>query len=347
MSAVGAKMKLKLLALSVLGFISTSSYALQCTNAYGSTQNLNFNVSKLMNSSDNQVGKLVIADTISNGQQIKAICPREPSGLSYRNYMLANPSKHYVVETIQEGIQLLYFNEYINGGFQILSQGGVNGPAMVTPPVGNVAYKDTAVASGQWFVVMDHQITLYIRIKKPFVGTVSMPTSTLINVYIRTSAADGNGTPVYNISFSGYIEAPQSCEVNAKQIVKIDFGNVSANAFKGLRPGEKPSSVQPITRQVAVQCTNVNAQALLTLSLEANDVTGDIIKSSNPDVGFKLSDTKGKVLTPNNINSNIPFKMLQNPIYIPIDAWPVSLTGKPPTQLGPFTSTGVLRVDYQ
>lgn len=335
-----------------MGLISLPSYAAQCWNRGGqySSQPVNLDITQALGIADNQVGKVVTAFA-NIGLTINAVCqPENNTGVTYRSYILSNPQQHYIVDRYNK-VQMLYFNEYINGGLEILSQGIASGNGqgvILYPPVGNVmTTADLAVSQGRPFMVQDHFVTLYIKIKKPFVGKVPMPTSRLIDVYIRTNPVDMNQFSVYNISFTGYVEAKQSCDINANQVVRIDFGDISANAFKGLAIGEKPASVEKITRQVAVQCTNVDAQAILTLSLESTNSSGEIMKSNNADIGFKLSDMNNRVLIPNNINSNISFTMQQNPMNISFNAWPVSLTGKTPTVLGPFSSTGLLRVDYQ
>ncbi|MPN19809.1 putative fimbrial-like protein SfmH [bioreactor metagenome] len=97
---------------------------------------------------------------------------------------------------------------------------------------------------------------------------------------------------------------------------------------------------------MAIKCTNVAAQAYLTMRVEAEKATGQMMVSDNPDLGFIVADSSGNPLTPNNLSSNIPFQLDDNAAArVGIRAWPVSVTGNKPTE-GPFTARGYLRVDY-
>jgi minor fimbrial subunit len=44
---------------------------------------------------------------------------------------------------------------------------------------------------------------------------------------------------------------------------------------------------------VAIKCTNVAAQAYLTMRVEAEKATGQMMVSDNPDLGFIVADSSG------------------------------------------------------
>jgi minor fimbrial subunit len=168
----------------------------------------------------------------------------------------------------------------------------------------------------------------------------------MFTVYVTTASGEPLDMPVYRISYSGSVSVPQSCKIGTGDFLEIKFGEIPAYAFSQAGPGNKPNNVNKQTHTLAIQCTNINAQAILTLRLEAEKATGDMMVSDNPDIGFKLSDQNDKVLIPNNMNSVIPFNILQQPANVIIKSWPVSITGNTP-QIGPFKSRGYLRVDFE
>lgn len=45
----------------------------------------------------------------------------------------------------------------------------------------------------------------------------------MFRVYVTTTSTDPLTTPVYTISYSGTIQVPQSCEINAGNVVEFDF----------------------------------------------------------------------------------------------------------------------------
>lgn len=140
------------------------------------------------------------------------------------------------------------------------------------------------------------------------------------------------------------IVVPENCEINSGQIVSIGFNNISSSAFK--TAGVKPERVNPQARTIGIKCNNIAAQANLTLRVLADNVSGDAIVSNNKDVGFVVTDTNNKALTPNSLSSFIPFILDSNgSANVTIKAYPVSVTGNKPTE-GVVTSLAYLRVDF-
>jgi minor fimbrial subunit len=52
----------------------------------------------------------------------------------------------------------------------------------------------------------------------------------MFRVYVTTTS-DPLTTPVYTISYSGTIQVPQSCAINAGNVVEFDFGDIGASLF--------------------------------------------------------------------------------------------------------------------
>ena len=142
------------------------------------------------------------------------------------------------------------------------------------------------------------------------------------------------------------ITVPENCVLDTNDLVTVDFPNsISTGAFK--TAGAKAEGVSPEVRSIALQCSNIKQQASLTMRVQADDVSGDAIVSTNPDVGFVVTDKSEKHLRPNSFNSLIPFNLDNNgSANVTIKVFPVSITGKPPAE-GPVTSRAYLRVDYQ
>ena len=63
--------------------------------------------------------------------------------------------------------------------------------------------------------------------------------------------------------------------------------------------------------------------------------------------GFIVADQNDTPITPNDLNSVIPFRLdAAAAANVTLRAWPISITGQKPTE-GPFSALGYLRVDYQ
>ena len=188
--------------------------------------------------------------------------------------------------------------------------------------------------------------TISLMIRKPFVG-FSAFSKVVMYTQISTDPNTGaNGPYVSELMINGQIDVPQSCDLNGGTTVQMKFGNIGANTFSQAGAGNKPAGVNPQTHTIAIKCKNMEAGAILSLRIEANNISGNAIVSDNPDLGFIIADSTQTPLTPNNINSKIPFNLDDNAsATVPISAWPVSVTGNKPAE-GRFTSEGYLRVDF-
>ncbi|WP_430673359.1 fimbrial protein [Klebsiella aerogenes] len=186
-----------------------------------------------------------------------------------------------------------------------------------------------------------------IRIRKRIVGEIYIPPTLVYTKGSNTYVSDNLRKPEIHYFFHGSIKVPQSCELDAGQIVEINFGSIGASLFSQAGAGKKPAGVNPISRNIHIQCKNIDAQSILSLRIEAEDTTGDIMISNNQDIGFIISDKNGNPLTPNNINSKINFKLNDNASAdVIISAYPVSITGRKPAE-GLFAARGYLRVDFE
>lgn len=140
------------------------------------------------------------------------------------------------------------------------------------------------------------------------------------------------------------IVVKESCEINAGQMIDVNFNTIPVNAFR--YAGEKAVGVSPILRTLKVSCSNIDPNTNLSLRVQAGQYSGNAIVSNNPDVGFVISDLNDRELTPNDTSSILPFNIgNNNNADVPIKVYPVSVTGNKPKE-GVVTSTAYLRVDF-
>lgn len=335
-------MKFKLLISSMLLLASAQSFAVVCWNSKGNgvVDDVFYDLSNSFSSSNNAVGKIVeLKKNFSS--QVYGTCPAHNSNISRNRTMRSYVSDLSVIETIDR-YKYLPINDYLVGAMKITDSFAGD----FYPPANYVQMgTDPNVSKGQPFGIWDSNFTFRLKVIKPFIDFVPIPKKTMFTVYVTTGSADPLNIPVYKISYSGSISVPQSCKIGTGDFLEIKFGEIPAYAFSQAGPGNKPNNVNKQSHTLAIQCTNIDAQAMLTLRLEAEKATGDMMISNNPDIGFKMSDQNDNVLLPNNINSVIPFNLKQQPANVTIKAWPVSITGNKP-EIGPFKSRGYLRVDF-
>lgn len=335
-------MKFKFLISILLLLCSVPSFARQCWNFKGSNvvDSINYNLSNTFNHTNNSVGQ--IKDLVLNfPKEIEAVCESAnyPGiNTTARAYITDEP----VVEDTGS-YKYIRINDYLLGAMRI------NDSAAGTfyPPRRLYMGSHPNVDYSRPFPIKDTNLSFRIKVVKPFIGNVSIPSKTMFKVYVTTTTSDSLIYPVYTISYSGRIIAPQSCSIDSGTVLDIKFGDILASEFNQAGIGNKPNSVDPQTRSVSVQCSNMNAAATVSFRVESDKSQGDMLISDNNDVGFKISDMSGKTLIPNNPSSYSEFILDQSQhATISFKAWPVSVTGKKPT-LGKFTSRAYIRIDFQ
>lgn len=317
----------------------TQALATVCANENGVPTDIYYDLTDKFNSSNNQIGQIVTLAEKSQWVGVNAVCPKGTSGnTTKRSYVTDFP----ITSTI-DGYNYLKLNEYLDGAMKITdSYSGVFYPPQNFIQMGS----HPNVSKNQPFGVKDSNLVFRLKVTRRFINMVEIPRQTMFRVYVTTTSSDPLTTPVYTISYSGTIQVPQSCAINAGQVVEFDFGDIGASQFSQAGAGNRPQNVSPKTQTIAIKCTNVEANAYLTMRVETEKVSGNALVSDNPDLGFIVASTNNTPLTPNNLASKIPFRLDDNAsAVIGITAWPVSVTGNKPSE-GRFTSRGYLRVDY-
>ncbi|AHG20870.2 adhesin [Chania multitudinisentens RB-25] len=317
-----------------------SALATVCYNSNGTPTDITYDLSQVFNSGNNNVGEVVTLPEKSGWVGIKATCPAGTTGyVTYRSYVTTLP----IQETL-DGYQYLKLNDYLNGAMSITDSAA----GIFYPPQDYVRMGEhTNVPQQKPFEIQDSNLVFRLKVTRRFVNMVPIPRQVMFTIYVTSSNTDPLTTPVYTISYSGRIEVPQSCEIDAGQIVEFDFGDIGASLFSQAGAGNRPPGVTPQAKPVKIQCSDgVAAEAYLSLRLEVEKAQGQIMVSDNPDVGFIVANASGTPLTPNTLGSKIPFRLDDNRVAnVELRAWPVSVTGNKPAE-GPFTARGYLRVDY-
>jgi len=190
------------------------------------------------------------------------------------------------------------------------------------------------------------QVKLRLKIKKKFVGQSFLVNRDIGYVYAASSASDIPSQPIVIIRLNAVMTVPQSCSFDVGDVIEFDFGSIPSSAFS-VAAGNRAQGVNTITKNIGIECKNIDAQQMLSARLEVANYKDNIIVSDNPNVGFQLADSNERVLTPNNINSFIPFRLDENArSQFILKSWPVSVTGQTP-QPGPVAAQGHIRIDFQ
>ncbi|WP_253378652.1 type 1 fimbria D-mannose specific adhesin FimH [unidentified bacterial endosymbiont] len=317
------------------------AWAAVCQNSTGVAKDISYDLSGVFNHANNRPGEIVTLAQKSGLVGVNAICPRGTTGRStMRSYVTSLP-----VTTVIDSYKYLKLNDYLDGAMQIHD----DFVGTFYPPANFIQMGEHHnVSNNSPFPVNDSRLVFRLRVTRRFINMVVIPPQKMFSVYVTTTSSDPLNTEVYSISYSGTIQVPQSCAINAGQIVEFDFGDIRASLFSDAGAGNRPQKISPQSKTVAIKCTNVEANAYLTMRIEADsdNVQGNALVSDNKDLGFVVANASGTPLTPNSLASKVPFRLDDSgQAQVGIRVWPVSVTGNKPAE-GRFTSRGYLRVDY-
>ncbi|WP_192831110.1 fimbrial protein [Klebsiella michiganensis] len=329
------------------GFIVPAAYAGTgwCTPSSGAPTifTYNFGTKQVSDTSQNQAGTTFTdAYTWDLGGKYPATCACD-SGNTYQNTYFetktALPLGH------SDGTYQYYkINDYLEIATDIFISG--DRKEYVPTPWVN---ESNEIQSAQYNCsqVINYgtgsQGKLSLYISKAFIGTSQINTK-ILDIYASATSGSFGGTPVVSLNIQGQVIVPQTCSVNAGQIVTVDFGSFMSGEFKN--KGQMPAGYTPKTITVPIKCNGMDANASLTLRFQAEASADEpaAIKTSNDDVGVQITDDSGKVIEPN--SGLIPFQLDDNlQATVTFHAAPISTTGNAPAE-GTFSATAYIRVDF-
>jgi minor fimbrial subunit len=143
------------------------------------------------------------------------------------------------------------------------------------------------------------------------------------------------------------LSVPENCVIDAGSIIEINFGQIESNEFNST--GQKPNSVNKITKNIPITCQGINPGAMLKarLTSSSNTQTDALDALNSEHVSFKFSDKDDKPLYINTPTSTIPFQLGTNyKADFSFKAWPISKDGKTPTP-GKVNGQAFLILEYQ
>lgn len=313
-----------------------------CTVAGGSTEQFkyDFGTMNISDTSKNQPGT-VFPDAYSwdLGSAYYSICSCEGTF----------PRMYFHTETglalgHNDGSEQYYsVNDYLEVATSVYIAG--NRAAYVNTPWENESNEQnqTHDCTSSYTTSTGSKGKLSLYIKKAFVGTVSINTK-IVDIYGSSVSGSFGGSPLASVYLTGQVIVPQTCSVNAGQIVTVDFGSFMSGEFKN--KGQMPAGYTPKTITVPIKCNGMDANASLTLRFQAEASADEpaAIKTSNDDVGVQITDDSGKVIEPN--SGLLPFQLDDNlQATVTFHAAPISTTGNAPAE-GTFSATAYIRVDF-
>ncbi|WP_172641818.1 fimbrial protein [Serratia sp. S4] len=229
-------------------------------------------------------------------------------------------------------------NEYLAVGTDVWISGYAQ--RWVSVPFNDVNNAYSSGCGAQTFETGGYgHVNLYF--KKAFVGQSVIPSTTVMRIFGSKTSGSYPATPLAIVNISGTITVPQSCRINDGQVINIEFGNILSNALK--TKGAGPTGYAAKVEQLAYVCTNMAQGVKLSFTFkgQASPDDSNALATNNPDVGVRLEDMSGAVLTPNSGKLSAVLDHATQKGSTSFKSYPVNTTGKEPAA-GEFKSTATI-----
>jgi len=189
------------------------------------------------------------------------------------------------------------------------------------------------------------KLSLYFN--RPFVGQLVIPETKILNIYMSKTKGSFSAVPISYVTFHGMITVPQSCSINAGQVINIDLGDMRSDtiATKGAMPSGKVKDVN-----VTLDCSNIAAGTKVLLSVNGQAAAGDntALATNNKDIGIRLTDGQGATISPN--SGRLPVTMDYSGTHqlgsSLMKVAPINVTGSMPIP-GPFKAVAIINAELQ
>lgn len=329
-----------------------------CESSSG-TRNYPFVVNKTIDSPDNNQQGTIIESQWSSSGNYNATCDCDNTNYRGYNYLSATTGDLTQKGTFSEDRDNghMYYYVLIPGKLEIGTETFVAGKLNQYIPVPFSAVSNLDPGAGgctgaaMLGMAAGNKGSVRIYITHPLVGEVVIPQTTIVNLYISKSASSSGDNippgvpPVSRVTISGTITVPQSCSINAGQIIEVKLPDILGKDIRNL--GDSPQEAH-VTTHVNLTCSNVANGTNLSLSLAgANDPhNSDYLQTDNENIGIRISDKNDNTIVPNG-SAELPVDDYQDGSgSSTFTAAPVNTTGKIP-HTGQYQATATLEVQIR
>lgn len=353
------------LSLLALAFFSGQAQAEDMGNGTGwctptsGTRTFPFSFNQTIDSTDdNRRGEIIEADWSTSGNYA-AVC--DCDNVDYRgyNYFTATTGDLTQKGTFGESRYYGYMNYYVllPGKLEVGTEAYIAGSLgqFVPVPFTSVSNKDASAGgcpgAEMKSMTAGNRGHVRIYITHPLVGEVVIPETTIVNLYLSKSVIDSGENippgvaPVAHVTMSGTIIVPQSCSINAGQIIEVKLPDVLGKDIRHL--GDSPQESH-VTTQVNFTCSNVADGTNLSMSLngENDPHNDDYLKTSNDSIGIRISDKYDNTIVPGG-SAELPIENYRSGAgSAEFTAAPVNTTGTIP-HTGEYQATATLELQIR
>lgn len=236
-------------------------------------------------------------------------------------------------------------NKYLEVASEIFIGGG-RGAYIATPFTqdSNEQYDMCSATALDYATGSKGYVSLYFT--RPFVGQVAIPTTKILDLYASRISGSFGPIPISSVYMSGSVTVPQSCNINAGQVINVDFGNIVASKIK--TKGEIPEGMIPKLIDMTVACNNISDGVKISLSINGTASSDDptALATSNNDIAVRILDATGTPVEPNNGLLPVIMNYAAQTGTSSMSLAPINVTGHEPA-VGEFNAVATIKAEMQ
>lgn len=241
-----------------------------------------------------------------------------------------------------DGLHFYSLNKYLEVATELYVGGNVG--KWFATPFPNIDNDFSSACTGvtNWISGANGYVSLYFT--RPFVGQVVIPSTKILDLYGTKVTGSYGGMPMSSVYMSGSVTVPQSCEINAGQVINVKFGNIMSNDIKN--PGEIANGFTPKVVDMTLACNNISNGVVVSLSFSGEPSGGDptALKTDNNDIGVRVRDANGNIVPPVNGNLPVTFDYSSQTGTSSMSLAPMNVTGNPPA-IGQFNAVATINAE--
>jgi type 1 fimbria pilin len=241
-----------------------------------------------------------------------------------------------------DGLHFYSLNKYLEVATELYVGG--NRKKWIPTPFPNEDNEFPSACSGvtNWISGANGYVSLYFT--RPFVGQVVIPNTKILDLYGTKVTGSYGGMPMSSVYMSGSVTVPQSCEINAGQVINVKFGNIMSNDIK--TNGAIANGFTPKVVDMTLACNNISNGVVVSLSFSGEPSGGDptALKTDNNDIGVRVRDANGNIVPPVNGNLPVTFDYSSQTGTSSMSLAPMNVTGNPPA-IGQFNAVATINAE--
>lgn len=308
------------------------------------TKDFSFSLNSTITSiADNQAG--ISKPRIYNwnlGGVVQSTC--DCAALTQGNTFFKTEIPNLAFDRTLNGLNYYAINKYLSVASELYIAGNAKVYA-ATPFIDfdNQVSNYCAVSAG-YATGSQGYVSLYFM--RPFVGQVVIPPTIILNAYGTKIRGSYSATPMTSVIMSGTVTVPQSCNINAGQVINIDFGKLQGKDIK--TKGATADGFIPRNVDLTLACNNISDGIRISLSINGQASSGEptALATSNKDIGIRILNATGEIISPNTGELPVNMNYSTQTGTSSMSVTPMNVTGEKPL-VGQFTATATIKVEMQ